>query len=333
MLSSLVTEADYKGRSTTNESITSGLADVPKVEDIERILDLKRTKNIFILAHNFQSPEVQFIADFVGDALALSMEAARVEQPSVVVCGPDFMVETTKLLAPEKKVLYANRSARCPMAAMVTPDDIKDLKEQYPESAVVGYLNTSAETKCELDICCTAANAAGIVASLEDRRVIFVPDRNLGAFVRTIVPEKELVLWPGFCSVHEVIRQEDIEALLAAHPGAKVLAHPECRPEVLSMADAVLSTDGIKKYGSDPGVTEFIVATELEVAGFLSEQYPDKQFYGIEKAWCRTQKKVRLSNVLSALENLEPEVDLPARTLERARLPVDRMLAFTQVDS
>jgi quinolinate synthase len=306
--------------------------DSPGLDVVEQIMELKKDRNAYILAHNFQSPEVQFVADYVGDALALSMQARNVEQPIVVVCGPDFMVETTKILAPEKTVLYANDKARCPMAAMITLEDLRAMKIAHPNARVVGYINTLAQIKCEMDICCTSSNAVNIVRSLDAREIIFVPDQNLGAFVRKSVPEKDLILWPGFCSVHQMIRTEDVLALAQAHPSAKILVHPECTPDVVDLADAVLSTDGIKKYSADPDSREFIVATEIEVVNLLTEAYPDKDFYGVEKAYCRTQKKVKLGNVLEALEDLRPEVKLPRDIIRKARRPLEKMLAVGRGD-
>ncbi len=306
--------------------------DYPGLDVVERVLELKKQKNAFILAHNFQSPEVQFVADYVGDALSLSMQAAYVEQSVILVCGPDFMAENAKILASNKTVLYANEFARCPMAAMITPKQLKDLKTAYPGSKVVGYINTSAESKCEMDICCTSSNAVKVIYSLEAQEIIFVPDQNLGSYVKKFVPEKNLILWPGFCSVHQRIRKEDILELSRAHPDAKILVHPECTPDVVELADAVLSTDGIKKYGADPRVQEFIVATEMEVVNTLSDSYPDKIFYPIEKASCQTQKKIKLGHVMEALEALGPEVNLSREVLKRARRPLDKMLAVGRGD-
>jgi len=306
--------------------------DFPGLDLVERILEFKKRRNAFILAHNFQSPEIQFVADYVGDALSLAMQAAKVEEPVIVVCGPDFMVENAKILAPNKTILYANELARCPMAAMITPEELKKLKREHLEANVVGYINTSAYTKCEMDICCTSSNAVKVIRSLSAQEIIFVPDQNLGSYVKKFVPEKSLILWPGFCSVHQRIKKEDILELSRAHPGAKILVHPECTPEVVELADAVLSTDGIRKYGADPQIREFIVATEIEVANTLSDSYPDKMFYPIEKASCQTQKKIKLGHVLEALEALGPEVNLSGEVMKLAKLPLERMLEVGRGD-
>jgi quinolinate synthase len=306
--------------------------DSPGLDVVERIMELKKRRNAFILAHNFQSPEIQFVADYVGDALSLAMEAAKAEQPVIVVCGPDFMVENAKILAPNKTVLFANELARCPMAAMITPKELRGLKRVHPDAKVVGYINTSAYSKCEMDICCTSSNAVKVIRSLSAQEIIFVPDQNLGAYVKTLVPEKSLILWAGFCSVHQRIKKEDILELSRAHPGAKILVHPECTPDVVALADAVLSTDGIRKYGADPTIQEFIVATEIEVANTLSDSYPDKMFYPIEKASCQTQKKIKLGHVLEALEALGPEVNLSGEVIKLAKLPLERMLEIGRGD-
>ncbi len=306
--------------------------DLPELRVVEKILKLKRERNALILAHNYQSAEIQFVADYVGDTLSLSMLARNAEQPVIVFCGPDFMVETAKILAPDKTVLYANDKAKCPMAAMITPEDLRSLKRDHPNAAVVGYINTSPECKCEMDICCASANAVKIVKSLDTEEVIFVPDQNLGDYVRTMVPEKDIFIWSGFCSVHHMIHQEDVLSLAQAHPGARIIVHPECRPEVVEMADMVLSTDGMIMHAAGSEDREFIVATELEVVNRMAEDNPGKEFHGIEKAYCRTQKKVKLENVLKTLETLAPEVSLPRDVIERARLPIKRMLAAGRAD-
>ncbi len=306
--------------------------ELPDLKAVEEILKLKESRNALILAHNYQSPEIQFVADYVGDTLSLSMRARDAEQPVIVFCGPDFMVETAKILAPDKTVLYANNKARCPMAAMITPEDLRALKKAHPNAKVVGYINTSAECKCEMDICCASANAVKIVRSLDAEEVIFVPDQNLGSYVRSMVPEKTLLLWAGFCSVHHMIHKEDVLELARAHPRARIIVHPECRPEVVDLADAVLSTDGMIMFAASSEDREFIVVTELEVVNRMTEDNPDKEFHAIEKAYCRTQKRVKLENVLNTLETLAPEVSLPRDVIERARLPIERMLAAGRAD-
>ncbi len=306
--------------------------DVPDLSVVERILELKELRKAVVIAHNYQSPEIQFVADYVGDTLAMSMYAAKVQRPVIVVCGPDFMVETVKIIAPAKTVLYANPKAICPMAAMITLEEMKGLRKAHPNARVVGYLNTTAECKCEMDICCTSSNAVKITRSMDTKEIVFVPDQNLGSYVKKHAPEKEMTIWPGFCTVHQMITKRDILGLIRAHPEARVIVHPECTPDVVDMADAVLSTDGMLKYAANPAEREFIVATELEMVNAMAVDNPDKAFYPVEKAYCRTQKKVKLQNVLGVLETLQPEVDLPLDVIRRAKVPVERMLAHGRGD-
>ncbi|MCL4552504.1 MAG: quinolinate synthase NadA [Candidatus Marsarchaeota archaeon] len=312
----------------------AGLTDdrLPDLRVVQRILQLKKERRAVILAHNYQSPEIQFVADYVGDTLSLSLLARDAEQAVIVFCGPDFMVETAKILAPNKTILYANENAICPMAAMITREDLIALKQLHPKAKVVGYVNTSPECKCEMDICCASANAVKIVRSLDSEEVIFVPDRNLGSYVRRMVPEKTVLTWSGFCSVHNMIHKEEVLALARAHPHARIIVHPECRPEVVDLADMVLSTESMIMFAANSSDRESIVLTELEVVNRMIEDNPDKEFYAVERAYCRTQKKVKLENVLKTLETLAPEVSLPSDVLERARLPIDRMLAVGRAD-
>ncbi len=306
--------------------------DLPDLAVVGEILELKKTRNAVILAHNYQSPEIKFVADYVGDTLSLSMLAENVEQPVIVVCGPDFMVETAKILAPDKTVLYANAAAKCPMAAMITTEELRDLKKSHPAAKVVGYLNTSAECKCEMDICCTSSNAVKITKDLDAGEIIFVPDRNLGSYVKKQVPDKEMIIWPGFCTVHQMILKQDILELARVHPRAKIVVHPECTPDVVDLADAVLSTDGMINYGANSKDQEYIVATELELVNAMADDNADKRFYAVEKAYCRTQKKVKLENILEALETLQPQVSLPHDVMLKAKRPIERMLAAGRGD-
>lgn len=300
---------------------------------VEAILKLKREKDVAILAHNYQSLETQFVADFVGDTLSLAILAKDVEQDLIVFCGPDFMVETAAVLGQNKVVVYANEKAKCPMAAMITPEELRHCKEAHPGAKVVGYVNTNAECKCEMDICCTSSNAVKIIRSLNAKEIIFVPDKNLGLNVKKFAPDKEMILWLGYCAVHEIIHKEDILKLAHAHPNAKIIVHPECKPEVVDLAHAMLSTDGMIKYVTQSPSKEFIVGTELELTHRMMEENPEKVFYSVSKAYCRTQKKIKLENILTALETLEPRVNLSKDVIENARQPLERMLAFGRGDN
>lgn len=299
---------------------------------IEEILKLKKEKKVTILAHNYQSRENRFVADYVGDTLSLASQARVVDEDVILFCGPDFMVETAALLADNKIVLYANENARCPMAGMITPEDIISLKDANPGAKVVGYVNTSVESKCEMDICCTSSNAINIINSVSSEKVIFIPDKNLGNNLKKFLPTKDLILWPGFCSVHNLIRREDILKLINIHPDAEVLVHPECRPEVVEQSHVMLSTDGMIEYVQQSPSKEFIIGTEVELVSRMVENNPEKNFYPVPLAYCRTQKRIQLENILNALETFEPKVEFSKEILEKARRPLEKMMAFGRGD-
>ena len=298
------------------------------MESIEEILEFKRDHSIVILAHNYQAPEIQAIADFVGDTLYLAVKANDINCDAIVFCGPDFMVEMTALLNPDKKVVYANPAARCPLAAMCSAEDIEMLREKFPGVPIVGYMNTSVECRAKVDICCGSRNCVDIVRSLSSDQVILIPDENLAAYVQRCVPEKKIISWLGFCAVHERIKGEDIEDLRKLHPNAEVLAHPECIPEVIDLATAVLSTDEMVEHAMSSPSNEFIIVTERELVHRLVKAAPTKRFYTIPKAVCHTQKKITIQDVVRALETLEPEVKLDEQTVIDARRPLERMLAL-----
>ena len=298
------------------------------MESIEEILEFKRDHSIVILAHNYQAPEIQAIADFVGDTLCLAVKANDIDCDAIVFCGPDFMVEMTALLNPDKKVVYANPAARCPLAAMCSAEDIEMLREKFPGVPIVGYMNTSVECRAKVDICCGSRNCVDIVRSLSSDQIILIPDENLAAHVQRCVPEKKIISWLGFCAVHERIKGEDIEDLRKLHPNAEVLAHPECIPEVIDLATAVLSTDEMVEHAMSSPSNEFIIVTESELVHRLVNAAPTKMFYTIPKAVCHTQKKITLQDVVRALETLEPEVKLDEQTVIDARRPLERMLAI-----
>lgn len=309
------------------------LTDAPiDITLIEEILKLKKEKRVTILAHNYQSKENRFVADYVGDTLSLANQARVVDEDVILFCGPDFMVETAALLAGDRTVIYANEDARCPMASMISPEDIRLLKDANPGAKVVGYVNTSVESKCEMDICCTSSNAVNIINATRSEKVIFVPDKNLGANLQKFLPTKELILWPGFCSVHNLIEREDILELIHAHPDAEVLVHPECKPEVVEQAHVMLSTDGMIEYVQQSHSTEFIIGTEVELVSRMVENNPEKNFYPVPLAYCRTQKRIQLENILNALETFEPRVEISKEVSEKARRPLEKMMAFGRGD-
>ncbi|HEY3379409.1 MAG TPA: quinolinate synthase NadA [Armatimonadota bacterium] len=297
-------------------------------ELIAEIARWKAQRNAVILAHNYQRPEVQDIADYVGDSLELSLKAAQLPQYDVILfCSVDFMAETAKLLAPEKMVLLPDAQAGCPMADMVTPEGLRALKARHPGVPVVCYVNSSAAVKAECDITCTSANAVAVVNSLEGDTVIFAPDQCLGAWVQRHT-NKSLILWDGFCPTHNRILAEHITAMRAAYPHAEVMIHPECPMELLEMGDHVVSTGGMVRVARESAATAFIVATEEGMLHRLRQENPTKQFYHIAPvATCPNMKKTTLEKILWSLQDLQTPVEVPASVAERARRAIQRMVA------
>lgn len=293
----------------------------------EDISILKKEKNAVILAHNYQPKEVQDIADLLGDSLELSRAAAKEEADVIVFCGVDFMAETAAILSPEKIVLLPESSAKCPMSHMATAQQLKEFKKKYPKAAVVCYVNSSAEVKAESDICCTSANGVEVVKSLYEDQVIFVPDRNLGRYVSRFT-DKEIILWEGYCYVHDRYTADDVQKAREKYPHAEVLVHPECRPEVIDLADFVYSTAGIARHAKESDVQEFIIGTEVGMNYRLMKENPGKKFYPLSPgAICADMKKISLENIKSSLETLEPRVVVPKNVADRARGAIERMLA------
>ncbi len=297
----------------------------------EEIKKLKKERNAVILAHNYQLPEVQDIADFVGDSLGLSIEASKTDAQIIVFCGVFFMAETAKILSPQKVVLIPEQEAGCPMADMITASQLIDLKKRHPEATTLCYVNTKAEVKAECDFCCTSANAAQVVEKglSSAPSIIFVPDQYLASYVARQTG-REFIIWPGYCPVHAAIREEDVERAREFHPQAEVLAHPECRPEVTDLADQVLSTGGICRYvKSSPG-DEFIIGTEVGILHRLHKENPTKSFYPVSKeAVCPDMKKINREKVAVALREMKYEVQLPPSIIQKAALSIERMLQFT----
>jgi len=294
----------------------------------QKILALKQERNAVILAHNYQRGEVQDIADFVGDSLELSQQAAGTNADTVVFCGVHFMAETAAILCPEKTVLLPDKNAGCPMADMITAEQLRQEKGKLPGVPVVCYINTSAEVKAESDICCTSAGGVKVVASLDSDEVIFVPDQYLGHYISTVTGKK-MVLWPGYCPTHARIQPGDIARLKKEHPQAKVAVHPECRPEVIALADEVLSTGGMCCYAQSDDVREMIVGTELGIIHRLQKENPGKKFLQVsERATCPNMKLITLEKVLWSLEEMSPRVEVPEAIRLRAKTAVDRMLSI-----
>lgn len=294
----------------------------------EEILTLKKECGAVILAHNYCSDEVQDVADFVGDSLQLSIKARNVAAPVIVFCGVRFMAETAKILSPGSTVLHPVPDAGCPMAEMATAEAVREFRAAHPDHILVAYVNSTAETKAEVDICVTSANAERIVASLPaDRPVLFLPDRNLGANVAKNLG-RAIDLWPGYCPIHDRITVESVQAAKAAHPNALFLCHPECRPEVVALADHALSTGGMLRFIADAPETEFIIGTESGILHRLSLDAAGKKLYPLAPLpVCHDMKKISLEDVLQALRTRKPVIELPADVIEKARRPIERMLA------
>ncbi len=293
-----------------------------------KIKRLKEAKNAVILAHNYQLGEVQDVADFVGDSLELSQKAAKTDAAVIVFCGVHFMAETASVLCPDKIVLLPDLAAGCPMANMITAPQLIERKAHLPDATVVCYINSSAEVKAESDICCTSANAVKVVNSLPAKEVLFVPDQYLGHYVSTKT-DKKVYFWPGYCPTHARIMPEDIEREKAAHPAAKVMVHPECRPETIALADEVLSTGGMARYAHESTAKEIIVGTEIGFIYRLRKENPGKLFYvASEQAVCPRMKLITLEKILWSLEQMAPEVKVPETVRFKARQAVDRMLSI-----
>ena len=294
---------------------------------IQDILALKKERQATILAHNYQVPEVQDVADLVGDSLELSRAAARLDAKVIIFCGVDFMAETAAILSPQKKVVLPEKGAWCPMAHMITPEQLCDLKIIHPQAAVVCYVNSTAEIKAQSDVCCTSANGVQVVNSLSEKEVIFVPDRNLAAYVARHT-DKKIIPWNGYCYVHDHLTAEEVQAARAEHPGAEVLVHPECRPQVIDLADFTYSTAGMGKHAKASSAREFIIGTEVGMIYRLKKENPEKEFYPLSKnAICQNMKKTDLSKVLRALQTLQPQVTVPEEIVVKARLSIERMMA------
>jgi len=294
----------------------------------EKIKKLKAQRNAVILAHNYQPGEIQDIADFTGDSLALSIQAAKTSAEVIVFCGVQFMAETAAILSPEKTVLLPDKHAGCPMADMITAKQLRELKGKHPGALVVCYVNSSAEVKAESDYCCTSANAVEIVNSLPaDVEVIFVPDQHLGRFVSEKTGRK-MILWPGYCITHAAITEDDIKLARKSHPDALVMAHPECNEPVKALSDKILSTGQMLKFAKQSEAKTFIVATETGIIHTLKKENPDKEFIPAgTRAVCPNMKRITLDKVLWSLEDMQYKVTVQDEIRTRAKRALDRMVA------
>ena len=299
-----------------------------KFNELEiKIKELKKKRQAIILAHNYQLPEVQDVADFRGDSLELSRIAAKTDAKVIVFCGVHFMAETASILCPDKKVIMPDINAGCPMANMITAADLKKLKAEHPGAIAVGYVNTSAQVKAELDVCCTSTNAVAVVNAFKTtKKIIFVPDKYLANFVSKQTARK-LISWNGYCPTHVKILPEDIKREKRFHPEAKVMVHPECLPQVVGLADVVLSTGKMCKFAAETEAKELIVGTEVGLIYRLKQDNPKKEFYpASERAVCPNMKRTTQEKILWALEELKEEVKVADEIRQRAKLAIDKML-------
>jgi quinolinate synthase len=299
---------------------------------IEQIEKLKTARNAVILAHNYQPGEIQDLADFTGDSLGLSIRASETDADVIVFCGVLFMAETAAILSPGKTVLLPEKSAGCPMADMITAEQLRHLKKENPDAVVVCYVNSSAEVKAESDYCCTSANAVEVVDSLpEDEQIIFVPDRHLGQFVAERTGRK-LILWPGYCTTHVFITVDDIKASRAKYPNAIVMAHPECTEPVKDISDELLSTGQMLKFAAKREAKQFIIATETGIIHTLKKQNPESEFFpASERAICPNMKKITIDKVISSLENMQYKVTVDETVRLKAKKALERMVEILPV--
>lgn len=294
---------------------------------LEKIRHLKERRNAVILAHNYQPGEIQDLADFTGDSLGLSIKASQTDAEVIVFCGVRFMAETAAILSPDKTVLLPEKSAGCPMADMITAEQLRGLKRKHPDALVVCYVNSTAEVKAESDYCCTSANAVEVVDSLpKDSEIIFVPDQHLGQFAAERTG-RELILWPGYCPTHILITEQDINNARQRYPDAVVMAHPECTEPVKHLADELLSTGQMLKSAAKSRAKRFIIATETGIIHSLKKQNPDKEFFAAsEKGICPNMKKITMDKVLWSLEDMQYEIVLPEEIRIKAKKALDRMV-------
>lgn len=295
-----------------------------------KIKDLKKEMNALIVAHYYQREEVQELADLTGDSYALACEVTKASQDLVVFCGVKFMAESAAMLSPDKTILLPVEEAGCPLADMATVEKLRKEKEEYPEAAVVCYVNSTASIKAESDICCTSSNAIEIVRSLKQEKVIFLPDRNLGRYVQEHVPEKDVIIWPGYCVVHQRLTAEQVNSAKKLHPDAEFVAHPECRKEVLDISDYVGSTGGMIKYIKNSEKDQFLIGTEKGVVHKMKKDSPEKSFYlPIDQFICANMKLTTLGWLARSLEKKVHRIEVPEDIASKARLTLQRMLEVT----
>lgn len=322
--------------STHTVGLNPATATVAQIDSkflIEEIRELARSRNAIILAHNYQVADVQDAADFTGDSLGLALEAQETDAELIIFCGVHFMAESAKILNPKKKVLLPNLSAGCSLADSITPESLEQWKQRYPDYTVVTYVNSTAEVKSMSDICCTSANAVSVIRSLPSNKILFTPDRNLGNWVKKQVPEKDIAVYDGACPTHDVLRGANVAKVRSAFPGAVVIAHPECREDIIAMADEVCSTTAmIGRIEKHPEARTFIVATESGIIHQMKKRYPDREFIMADgcigcRLHCPYMKMIGLTDVKRSLLEGKFEITVEPDVMEGARLALERMLA------
>ncbi|MBD3413956.1 MAG: quinolinate synthase NadA [Candidatus Aminicenantes bacterium] len=299
---------------------------------IQKIDELKKQRNAVILAHNYQRGEVQDVADYVGDSLGLSIKAAQTDKDVIVFCGVYFMAETAAILAPDKTVLIPEEKATCPMADMIKESQLEEWKQKNPGSQVVCYVNSTADVKAGCDICCTSSNAVQVVDSLDEKKVLFAPDKNLASYVDDHSP-KEIIPWEGYCYVHDDIRAKDIMKLKQIYPDSEVWVHPECRPEVIKLADKVFSTGKMVEEARKTEKKDVIIGTETGIIHRLKKENPNVKFHPARKyAVCRNMKKTTLKKIYLSLKNMEKKVEVPQHIKQRAEKAIQKMMRISDSD-
>lgn len=304
------------------------------IKDIQQeILELKKKNDVCILAHSYQAHEIIEVADFTGDSYKLSVDASKVQNRNILFCGVHFMAETAKMLSPDKRVYLAHPQAGCPMAEQMEPEMIARLKEQEPDRKVVAYINTTAALKTVCDVCVTSSSAVKIVKAMDAKKLLFIPDCNLGAFVQKACPDKDIKLLNGGCPVHAAVTVDDVKEAKALHPNAPLLVHPECRPAVSEMAEYVGSTSGIVDYARKSDAKEFIIGTEISIAEHLQYECPDKRFYILsKKIICPNMKLTTLMDVYNSLRSIDKadgeafEILMDDELIAKAKVCIDEML-------
>ncbi|HOK56524.1 MAG TPA: quinolinate synthase NadA [bacterium] len=296
---------------------------------IEEILKLKKEKDAIILAHNYQIPEIQDIADFVGDSLELARKASQIEAKIIVFCGVKFMAETAKILSPDKKVLLPDLDAGCPLTDMAKYEDVLKIKEKYPDAWVVSYVNTNAIVKAITDVCCTSANADKVVRNVPAKKIIFLPDKNLCWYVKQKVPDKEIICWDGYCFVHRLFKAEDVIKAREKYPDSEIIVHPECDPEVQKLADGIYSTSGMLKRAKESKAKIMIIGTEEGLLHRLKKENPEKEFYSLGSSKiCPNMKKITIEKLYKSLKEEIYEINLKQIIIEKGKKSLERMLEY-----